>query len=134
MLMANLVNRPPSGCFQYHTGLTGRFQTFNFQDSATPLHLANQQYDVCIRSEDGYCCVQYAPCAGEANSYSLDQLAAAINAEVGTLCTNDYIEIEGVSAHCDASSMNVQGTRLCGNTLLNTDGGAQNTLDSVCGK
>ena len=30
--------------------------------------------------------------------------------------------------------MNVQGARLCGNTLLQVDGMAQNTLASVCGK
>ena len=86
--------RPPSGCFQYHEGLTGRFQTFNFQDSASPLHLANQNYDICIRQEDGYCCVQYSPCA-DPNSYTLDEATAAINAEVGTLCSLDYIEIDG---------------------------------------
>ena len=85
--------RPPSGCFQYHQGLTGRFQTFNFQDTATQ-HLANQNYDICIRQEDGYCCVQYSPCA-DPNSYTLDELAIAAEAEVGTLCSLDYIEIDG---------------------------------------
>ena len=39
--------RQPEGCLQYHTTLTGRFQSFNFADSSTPAHLANQKY-VCI--------------------------------------------------------------------------------------
>ena len=36
--------RQPEGCLQYHTTLTGRFQTFNFADSSSPAHLANQKY------------------------------------------------------------------------------------------
>ena len=34
--------RPDSGCLQYHTGTTGRFETFNFADSAST-HLASQK-------------------------------------------------------------------------------------------
>ncbi len=32
---------PPDGCLQYHTGLTGRFTTFNF-DATSETHLQNQ--------------------------------------------------------------------------------------------
>jgi hypothetical protein len=35
--------RPASGCLQYHTGLTGRFETFNFQDASSQIHLASQR-------------------------------------------------------------------------------------------
>ena len=35
--------RPPGGCLQYHTGLTGRFMTFNFLETTTPQHLASQE-------------------------------------------------------------------------------------------
>jgi len=123
--------RPPSGCFQYHQGLTGRFQTFNFQDTATQ-HLANQNYDICIRQEDGYCCVQYSPCA-DPNSYTLDELAIAAEAEVGTLCSLDYIEIDGVGGTCDQSANAVLGSRLCGN-IFNTLNGANAAIavNSVC--
>ena len=39
-------NRPTSGCFQYHDGLTGRITTFNWDatSSLTQIHLANQKY------------------------------------------------------------------------------------------
>ena len=37
--------RQPEGCLQYHTELTGRFTTFNFQDTTTPQHLASQRYE-----------------------------------------------------------------------------------------
>ena len=35
--------RQPEGCLQYHTEITGRFQTFNFADTTTPQHLASQK-------------------------------------------------------------------------------------------
>ena len=37
--------RPPSGCFQYHTGLTGTIKTFNYDATAatTRIHLASQR-------------------------------------------------------------------------------------------
>ena len=41
---------PPNGCLQYHTGIDGRFQTFNFDGNR---HLRNQNYRVCIRQEEG---------------------------------------------------------------------------------
>ena len=38
--------RPPDGCLQYHTTLSGRFQTFNFAETTTAsqVHLAAQKY------------------------------------------------------------------------------------------
>ena len=44
--------RPPDGCLQYHTGIDGRFTTFNW-GGATAQHLRNQDYRVCIRQEEG---------------------------------------------------------------------------------
>ena len=81
---------PDNGCLQYHTGITGRFETFNYP-ATSESHLPSQQlvviffvtflriwmkhyiitpaecgivhvyfrYSVCIRQEEGYCCVQY---------------------------------------------------------------------------
>ena len=36
-------NEAPDGCLQYHTTLSGRFQTFNFAEATTPQHLASQK-------------------------------------------------------------------------------------------
>ncbi len=36
------LQRPPSGCLQYHTSPSGRFSTFNFSPEAGNIHLANQ--------------------------------------------------------------------------------------------
>ena len=42
--MTNFICRQPEGCLQWHTTLTGRFQTFNFAETTTPQHLASQKY------------------------------------------------------------------------------------------
>ena len=34
---------PDSGCLQYHNELSGRFKTFNFDDSSAQQHLATQE-------------------------------------------------------------------------------------------
>jgi len=51
------------GCFQYHTGITGTIQNYNF---AGGQQLAGQNYKNCIRPEEGYCCIQY-----NVNSYGM---------------------------------------------------------------
>ena len=47
------IYSPPDGCLQYHTGVDGRFETFNFPGTTTMQHLQNQDYRVCIRQEEG---------------------------------------------------------------------------------
>ena len=116
--------RQPEGCLQWHTTLTGRFQTFNFAETTTPQHLASQKcvknyylpsflfnsssrlyfhidliyfpclysYEICIRNEANYCCIQYALCS-DSNSYSLDNVNAA--AKQDSECAEDFIEIDG---------------------------------------
>ena len=48
--------KPRSGCSQWFTGVTGTLQSYNF---AGGIHLANQDYTVCIRQEAGYCSIEY---------------------------------------------------------------------------
>ena len=49
----NNFSHPP-GCLQYHTGVDGRFETFNFPGgSPVNMHLPNQDYRICIRQEEG---------------------------------------------------------------------------------
>ena len=43
--------RQPEGCLQYHTTLVGRFQTFNFLETTTPMHLASQEYVQCLKKQ-----------------------------------------------------------------------------------
>eukprot|EP00095_Tigriopus_kingsejongensis_P009694 snap_masked-scaffold84_size396325-processed-gene-2.16 protein:Tk09694 transcript:snap_masked-scaffold84_size396325-processed-gene-2.16-mRNA-1 annotation:"conserved hypothetical protein" len=75
------------------------------------------QYAICIRQEEGMCCIEYTPCA-DMNSYSFNAIEADPDdgtAKQDTDCaTFDYIGIEGVQATCSTSSGNIQNSRLCG--------------------
>jgi hypothetical protein len=56
---------------------------------------------MCIRQEEGYCCIQYTQCT-DTNPFSLDQKSTtADTTDIGTYCTNDYIEIPGGSTTCN---------------------------------
>eukprot|EP00095_Tigriopus_kingsejongensis_P003833 maker-scaffold1849_size26457-snap-gene-0.3 protein:Tk03833 transcript:maker-scaffold1849_size26457-snap-gene-0.3-mRNA-1 annotation:"PREDICTED: uncharacterized protein LOC101889317" len=78
---------------------------------------AEGQYSICIRAEEGMCCIEYSLCS-DANSYSFDALDAnPINQEStrdAECSTKDYIGIEGLSALCDSSPMAIQITQICG--------------------
>ncbi|XP_022220876.2 uncharacterized protein LOC111073053 [Drosophila obscura] len=52
--------RAPAGCLQYHTGIEGVMQTFNFAENGR--HLANQNYRICVRQETDMCSIMYQPC------------------------------------------------------------------------
>jgi len=105
--------RPPDGCLQYHTTLSGRFQTFNFAETTTAsqVHLSNQKYDVCIRQEAGYCCIEYSLCSDD-NSWSwANSGAGALQDE---MCTEDYVGIDGVSDTCTDFAGQYTVGRMCG--------------------
>merc|ERR1712156_780745 len=51
----------PPGCLQFFTGATGLVQTFNWQTTTTSTHLANQNYDVCVRKMIDRCAICWAP-------------------------------------------------------------------------
>jgi len=103
--------RQPEGCLQYHTTLTGRFQTFNFADATTPIHLASQNYGICIRQEEGYCCIEYALCA-DAYSWSLAMTVAIATTDL--LCTKDYVGIAGATNNCQAGGGSLLHNSFCG--------------------
>jgi len=45
-------NRAPTDCLQYFTGVSGTFQSFNFQ-TATGMITSNLNYKICFRQEEG---------------------------------------------------------------------------------
>ena len=104
--------RPPGGCLQWHTGLTGRFTTFNFLETTTPQHLASQDYSICIRGEEDYCCIAYEKCS-DANSFTIKN--DGTGAVLDTNClAEDYIGIDGAQATCDQGFNAQLHTKLCG--------------------
>jgi len=99
--------REPEGCFQYHTGYTGVIKTFNFDD-ANDNHIGEHTYNVCIRQEEGFCCIEYSVC-DEPNSFTLSN---AIQQAMGdSACTLDYITIDGSSGECRQGDGNQIVTR-----------------------
>ena len=128
---------PPNGCLQYHTGIDGRFTTFNYDNPTTAqqTHLRNQNYRICIRQEEGtispstlsmniikidqiksylslgYCCVLFMQCSSTTFRINNAGIAAFTTAKVGTNCSEDYIGIEGIyrkSCHIEK-----EGTSVC---------------------
>merc|ERR1712088_955486 len=51
----------PAGCLQFFTGATGTVNTFNWKTVTTSTHLANQDYDVCIRRMADRCTICWSP-------------------------------------------------------------------------
>jgi len=134
---------PPGGCFQYHTGTAGQLTTFNYAGNA--LHLANQDYNICIRQEMGMTCTVYTVCAaiaGQGLPFSLSSLEAAFpqvaakglsdGACTGTAALpggGDYIEIAGSSEKCFATTLT---NKYCGD-VLTTDTVTAATLNNpIC--
>ena len=128
-----------SGCLQYHTGITGRLESFNFQEptSTSQMHLESQDYDICIRQEDGYCCIRYSLCPDD-RSWAINNAAAAANMALsGSKCTADYVGIEGVSQQCNSASNGVQVNKICGSAFGISDGDILEVSGDaayVCGK
>merc|ERR1739838_454794 len=51
----------PAGCLQFFTGATGTVNTFNWAAVATSTHLANQDYDICVRRLADRCSICWSP-------------------------------------------------------------------------
>jgi len=105
--------RPPDGCLQYHTTLSGRFQTFNFAETTTTsqIHLAAQNYAVCIRQAAGHCCIEYSLCSDD-SSWSISN--GAVGALQDEMCVEDYVGIDGVSDTCTTFAGQYTVGRMCG--------------------
>merc|ERR1712223_1282977 len=109
---------PPGGCLQYHTGTTGQLTTFNWAPNDAQ-HLQNQNYDICIRQEAGFCCTEYEVC-DQAGAFSLSpitmvaMIAAMAKGLTGTNCVNDFIIIDGSSEVCGSP---VTFNKYCGDFL-----------------
>merc|ERR1739842_288535 len=102
-------------------------------DRITSVHLANQDYNVCVRNNVGSCRICWAEteavtAVGNSGSFALSNLAAdgAAMAEVDANCVTDFVEIpQGVAAITDATANSPEDGvyRFCG-VLLAPDQGA----------
>ena len=95
----------PSGCLQYYTQASGQFKSFNYKTDVIgdgPNHLANLNYAICFRIENGFCGIKYSQVTSDIFSFTLTGDASALTAltkdqvEVSdSSCLNDYIVIAG---------------------------------------
>lgn len=117
-IICNSNARPPEGCLQWHTGTEGRIETFNF--AGNNQHLNDQQYNICIRQEMGFCCIEYTVCS-DLNSWSLftmsDGMGGMETPLIESSCTTDWVEIEGSNEMCALNRVN---NRYCGHVLADT--------------
>merc|ERR1712072_169268 len=98
----------PAGCLQYFSNDIGTFSSFNFVTPTTPeatdaAHLANQDYNICIRRNKGKCRICYIPSTVGAtagtnpSSYGISIGQAATMGEIGSNCSLDFLEIIGLA-------------------------------------
>ncbi|XP_024081446.1 uncharacterized protein LOC106665445 [Cimex lectularius] len=120
-------SRAPAGCDQYFLGEKGVIQTMNYAINGR--HLADQDYNICIRQEEKMCSIVYEPCDDNSfrigPSYSQDDegsgsgpISNSIRDSSPDLCedkivmacdTEDFISPVGSPGLCDLLR--------CGNTF-----------------
>jgi len=151
------------GCLQWFTENTGTVSTFNWQGvAAASTHLANQNYNVCVRQNVGHCFICWSPrTTGSATTHGSfglsngksdganaksgfgedcaqtqsDANIAASNPEDST----DFVFIRGGNtasangANAATQTANQAGGRFCGRFLrTDTDGGTGDT--TICSR
>jgi len=79
----------PAGCLQFFTGATGTVNTFNWATATTSTHLANQDYDVCVRRMADFCSICWSPITTGANTVAAVPPAAAVPAVRGSFGLNN---------------------------------------------
>merc|ERR1712203_1277576 len=126
----------PAGCLQFFTGATGTVNTFNWATVTWGTHLANQDYDVCVRRLTDRCSICWSPITtGQTaattarGSFGLNNGASAAAASTGgqgPTCmfttdedSNDYVIIPNgqaaQAAATAAAAVIVQGVdKYCG--------------------
>lgn len=132
--------RAPDGCLQYFTEDTGTIQSFN--NGGTGLHLAAQDYRLCVRPNRGMCSICYSAATTDfglgvyskgtdANSFA-DTYCGTLNEEGSA----DFITIPGgvcppgVAALAAALGSN---DRYCGTHLMCTKNDfTSNAVSTVC--
>jgi len=83
-------HRPPPGCTQYHTGVSGTLNSYNF---AGGYHLANMDYSHCIRTERGYCSIWYHQVSASSFKMSGTNAATAPGVTGDSCATLDHVTI-----------------------------------------
>jgi len=153
---SNMDGGGRTGCLQWFTEDTGTVSTFNWQGvGAASTHLANQNYNVCVRKNVGRCSICYsAMTTGSATisgSFGLSNGksdGADAKSGAGTSCSQttstnpndsgDFVVIQGgataasaTPAVVNAALTGIGGARFCGRFLNDAAAGAQGDV-TIC--
>ncbi|ENN71136.1 hypothetical protein YQE_12067, partial [Dendroctonus ponderosae] len=104
------TEQAPPGCLQYFTGPDGTIQTMNFADNGR--HLANQDYNICIRQEEGMCSIAYEPCHENAFRIAPNSLGSG-DEEVDTISRALKMCNDKIVLPCDSEDLEHCGLSLC---------------------
>ncbi len=118
----------PDNCLQWFTETSGGFTSFNYQFLKAPLvqHLANQDYTICIRQNDGYCGVKYEVCQLDPLNYKSRThfLLSAEMSQVALIdyaCMSDFLQIPCATDQRSRSQLQSIGygcsTKICGSVF-----------------
>ncbi|XP_046449578.1 uncharacterized protein LOC124198011 [Daphnia pulex] len=130
----------PENCLQYFTEPTGTITSFNYQYATTPLvqHLAYQDYNICIRTNQGFCGICYVACttavtnaepafaiSGVDTNVAAAAFAAGTTSLVDTDCGNDWLQIP-----CATDQMNSVYTKA---SVASPTGPTLGCVNKLCG-
>jgi len=130
----------PKGCLQFYTGLEGTVSTFNWQTPTTSTHLANQNYDVCVRKQIDRCVICWEPSTlGDFGTVAVPPAAAAtgvmavgsfgISSSPAAAAMSSSIVAPGI-AGCAASTGGVAGVTGSNDFITIQGGVAPGALDA----
>jgi len=122
----------PRGCLQFYTGYTGTVSTFNWQTPTTSTHLANQNYDVCVRKSIDRCIICWSPITSGDSGLSAVPPAAAettiaivgsfgVSSSPAAMGKSSSLVMEGVTG-CAAQTRGVGGV-MGSNDFVTIQGG-----------
>ncbi|XP_055840789.1 uncharacterized protein LOC129908368 [Episyrphus balteatus] len=123
------IYRADQGCLQYHTGISGRVRSFNF-NTVSGRQLSNQDYSICVRTERNFCGIQYNACmdqennrsrsftiSGNSNTPVMSMVGSGTTQVQTNTCPNDWLLIGCIRVADRVPPANACEDRVCGGTF-----------------
>ena len=134
-----LVCPADNSCLQYHTGVSGTIRSFNY-DGDAGRQLSNQDYSICVRTENNFCGIAYTVCPNMPYSItgpsggSATSTGTPVGALVGaSSCNSDWLTIPCASDNGKTiqSGNTVCQDRLCGDAFASVVSQSSGTVVST---
>lgn len=112
--------RAPADCLQYHTGVSGNIQSFNFPNGQL---LSSQAYRICFRQEMEYCKISYT--ASLLTSPDPFEFKTGTSGTTTTVA-NCQLTYLGIPQGGDTGNMDSRANRYCGAYFDSSEGATRN--------